>query len=116
MRKDRREVPRYFADLTATLQGQESGAPQNVQIEVLSVQGCCIRGEGIPEMGRKCRITLQWHGEQIRMEAQLAWKNSVGLAGMRFHNIDQESSEALRALCSSLRLQPLTPWTALENP
>jgi hypothetical protein len=46
----------------------------------------------------------------------VAWKNAQGLAGLRFLDVDQNSSEVLRELCSSLRLQPLIPWTARENP
>jgi len=113
---ERRRVPRYFADLSATLEPQPSGASHPVQIEVLSVQGCCLRGENIPESGRKCRLTLHWHGEEICTGAQVAWKNAQGLAGLRFLDVDQNSSEVLRELCSSLRLQPLVPWTARENP
>jgi len=48
--------------------------------------------------------------------AQVAWKNAQGLAGLRFLDMDQNSSEVLRELCSSLRLQPLVPWAARENP
>ena len=113
---ERRRVPRYFADLSATLEPQPSGASHPVQIEVLSVQGCCLRGENVPESGRKCLLTLHWRGEVICAGAQVAWKNSQGLAGLRFLDVDQNSSEVLRELCSSLRLQPLIPWTARENP
>ncbi len=116
MANERRKVPRYLADVSATLTHHESGATQTVHVEVLSVQGCCIRGPGIPEAGRKCRLTLRWKGSEIRAEAQVAWKDARGLAGLRFTSTDQESIDNLRALCSTLRLQPLTPWTAQENP
>lgn len=116
MVNERRKVPRYFADVTANLILHESGTSQDVQVEVLSVQGCCVRGAGIPESGRKCRLHLRWKHNQIQTEAQVVWKDVHGLAGLRFTSTDQESIDNLRALCASLRLQPLTPWTAIENP
>jgi hypothetical protein len=113
---DRRRVPRYFANLTAVLTHQVSGVSEPVQVEVLSVQGCCVRGKPVPEVGRKCRLTMHWQTGEIRTEAEVAWKDAQGLSGLRFLGMDQESSEALRELCATLRLQPMTPWTALENP
>ena len=116
MVNERRSVPRYFADVTAVLILHETGTSQDVQVEVLSVQGCCVRGTGILEIGRKCRLTLRWKNSEIQAEAQVVWKDAHGLAGLRFTSTDQESIDTLRSLCSNLRLQPLTPWTAIENP
>jgi len=116
MVNERRKVPRYIADVNAVLMHHESGTSQNVQVEVLSVQGCCVRGTGIPETGRKCRLSFRWQGNEIQTEARVVWKDAHGLAGLRFTSTDQESVDNLRALCANLRLQPLTPWTAIENP
>ena len=116
MVNERRRVPRYFADVRAALFCYDSGMSAEVLVEILSVQGCCIRGEGIPEAGRRCRLTLRWKNSQIVTEAQVVWKDAQGLAGLRFTSTDQDSVDNLRALCANLRLQPLTPWTAIENP
>ena len=116
MSNDRRRVPRYFAEVTATLTNHESGTSQVVQVEVLSVQGCCVRGEEIPATGRNCRLLFRWKGDEFRAEAQVVWQDKEGLSGLRFTSTDQETLAGLRALCSSLRLQPLTPWSAIENP
>jgi len=85
-------------------------------VEVLSVQGCCIRGEGIPAAGKMCRLIFRWKGEEFRAEARVVWQDAEGLSGLRFTSTDQETLAGLRSLCSSLRLQPLTPWSAIENP
>jgi hypothetical protein len=116
MTNERRKVPRYFAEVGAVLTCHESGTSEDVQVEVLSVQGCCVRGRGLPAAGKNCRLVLRWNSEEIRAEAQVVWKNPQGLAGLRFTSTDPAALAALRALCSSLRLQPLTPWSALENP
>jgi len=116
MSNERRKVPRYFAELTADLVNLETSASLEVQVEVLSVQGCCVRGTGIPESGRSCRLVFRWKGEEFRAEAQVVWKDPHGLSGLRFVSTDQESISRLRTLCAGLRLQPLTPWSAIENP
>ena len=112
MSNERRKVPRYFAELTADLVNHETGVSQEVQVEVLSVQGCCVRGTGTPESGRNCRFVFRWKGEEFRAEAQVVWKDPRGLSGLRFVSTDQESITRLRTLCAGLRLQPLTPWSA----
>ena len=116
MPNERRKVPRYLAEVTAVLTDHESGLTHDVQVEVLSVQGCCLRSEGVPTQGKKCRLTFHWKGEGIRAEAQVVWKDGGGLSGLRFTSSDEETVARLRALCASLRLQPLTPWSAIENP
>jgi hypothetical protein len=112
---ERRQVPRYIADISAVLTRHDTGAESEVAVEVLSVQGCCVKGAGIPEAGRKCRVAIRWQGQEIRAEAQVAWKNTKGLAGLRFLNMDQASSETLRELCATLRLQPLAPISTDED-
>jgi hypothetical protein len=106
---ERRQVPRYLADISALLTRHDTGAESEVAVEVLSVQGCCVKGSGIPETGRKCRLAVRWQGDEIRTEAQVVWKDAKGTAGLRFLNMDQGSSETLRELCATLRLQPLAP-------
>jgi hypothetical protein len=112
---ERRQVPRYIADISAVLSRHDTGSESEVNVQVLSVQGCCVKGLGIPEAGRKCRISIRWRGEEIRSEAQVAWKDATGLAGLRFLNMDQESSETLRELCATLRLQPLASMSTDED-
>lgn len=116
MANERRKVPRYFAEVTAILTDHESGTTQDVEVEVLSVQGCCVRGAGIPQAGKNCRLLFRWKGDEFPAEAQVVWQDAQGLCGVRFTSTDKETLAGLRALCSSLRLQPLTPWSAIENP
>ena len=112
---ERRQVPRYLADVSAVLYQPGSGSGSNVTVVVLSVQGCCVQGAGVPEIGKKCRLTLDWQGEEIQTEAIVAWKSLKGQAGLRFLSMDQQSSETLRALCATLHLQPMGPMALEED-
>lgn len=111
---DRRQVPRYLAGVRAELSHSAGDTVSKVVIEVLSIRGCCLRGTGIPEAGRKCLLTLEWQGTQARAEAEVAWKSIQGLAGLKFLSMDQESSETLRELLATLRLQPMGTMPADE--
>ncbi|MBZ5544726.1 MAG: PilZ domain-containing protein [Acidobacteriia bacterium] len=110
--RERRQVPRYIAGFSAVLTPHDTGAESEVAVEVISVRGCCVKGAGTPEAGRECRLAIPWQGKEIHTEAQVTWKDARGLAGLRFLNMDQESSETLRSLCATLRLQPLAPMSA----
>jgi hypothetical protein len=112
---ERRQVPRYIADISAVLTRHDTGSESEVAVEALSVQGCCVKGAAIPEAGRKCRLAIRWQGEEIRTEAQVAWKDAKGTAGLRFLNMDQGSSETLRELCATLPLQLLAPMSTDEG-
>ena len=106
---ERRRVPRYLAEVSAVVYPAGSASGSNVTVVILSVQGCCLQGAGVPEVGKKCQITLEWEGAEIRTEAQVVWKGLKAQSGLRFLSMDQESSENLRALCATLRLQPMGP-------
>ena len=97
MSNERRKVPRYFAELTAILTNYESGVSQEVQVEVLSVQGCCVRGSGIPESGKNCRLLFRWKGDEFRAEAQVVWKE----AGRRLR--EYLDSTSLGTMCKIAR-------------
>lgn len=92
-----------------------STAGSNVTVVVLSVQGCCVQGAGVPEVGKKCQLTLDWQGDEIRTEALVVWKGLKGEAGLRFSSMDRQSTETLRALLATLMLQPLTPLRSDED-
>lgn len=113
--RERRQVPRYLLEVSAVVYPPGSGTGSNVTVVVLSVQGCCVQGAGVPEIGKKCQLTLEWQGEQIQTEAEVVWKALKAQAGLRFRSMDQESSENLRALCATLHLQPMSPAPADED-
>jgi hypothetical protein len=112
---ERRQVPRYLADVNAELSNPPTDSASKVVIEILSVQGCCLRGTGIPEIGRKCRLSLEWQGDRIHAESEVAWKSIQGLAGLKFLSMDRESSESLRELLATLRMQPMAPMKVEED-
>jgi hypothetical protein len=113
--RERRQVPRYLAEVSAVVYPPGSAAGSSVTVVVLSVQGCCVQGTGVPEVGKKCQLALEWQGEHIRAEAEVVWKGLKAQAGLRFLSMDQESSENLRELCATLRLQPMVPMPADED-
>ena len=106
---ERRKVPRYLAEVSAQISHAQSDSGSKVIVEILSVQGACVRGHDLPEAGRKCRLTLEWQNERIQAEAEVAWRSHQGMAGLKFFSLDEKSIESLRELLATLRLQPLTP-------
>jgi hypothetical protein len=112
---ERRQVPRYLAEVSAVVYPPGSASGSNVTVVILSVQGCCVQGAGVPEVGKKCQLTFEWQGAEIRTEALVVWKGLKAQAGLRFLSLDQESSDNLRALCATLRLQPMSPPSVDED-
>ena len=112
MMGERRKVPRYLAEVSAQISHTQTDSGSKVIVEILSVQGACVRGSDIPEAGRKCRLTLEWQNERIQAEAEVAWKSHQGLAGLKFLSLDEQSSATLRELLATMRLQPLIPGKA----
>ena len=106
---ERRRVPRYLTEVSAELSHAPGEPGSKVIIEILSVQGSCVRGGALPDAGRKCQLSLEWQGEKIHAEAEVAWKSQQGLAGLKFLSLDQKSSENLRELLATLRMQPIGP-------
>lgn len=102
-------MPRYVCELPARLSISGSSEAPRVTVNLLAVGGCLIHGTGIPGPRTSCEFRLEWQGKEIHAQAEVAWKNAAqGLAGLRFLSIDETSTASLRALCATLRLQPLT--------
>jgi hypothetical protein len=104
---DRRQVPRYVAELPARLSQPPGGPVSNVTVVNLSINGCCVEGAALIKANRDCELTMEWEGKQFRAVAEVTWKSSKGEAGLKFLYVDQESQDLLRKICSNLRLQPL---------
>jgi hypothetical protein len=109
MNEERRQVPRYLAEIPGVLSRPGEEAPSDVTVVVLGVRGCCIKRAGGLTIGGKCRLSFSWQGREIHTEAEVAWKGPEGLAGLRFLSLDEHSVETLRTLLATLRLQPLIP-------
>ena len=60
-------------------------------------------------------MSLDWQGSRIQAEAEVAWKSSKGLAGLRFVSMDPKSDENLRELLATLRMQPIPPLKPDED-
>lgn len=106
---ERRRVPRYMCELPARLSTVGTSEVPQVTVSRLAVGGCLIHGTGIPAPRTPCEFQLEWQGREIRAQAEVAWKNAAqNSAGIRFLSIDETSTASLRAICATLRLQPLT--------
>lgn len=106
---ERRQVPRYLFGVPGKLSQSAGGAFSDVTVVTISVRGCCVEGASAPSVGQKCQLRIEWRGTQIPAEAEVAWKNKQGQAGMRFLSVEPEGRQLLRELCSTLKLQPLEP-------
>ena len=107
--QNRREVPRYMCELPARLSLPDGEAIANVTLIRLGIRGCATRGEGVPAVGQKTMILVEWQGRQFQVDAGVAWKTQDGLAGFRFASVDEKDKELLMKICANLPLQPLTP-------
>jgi len=106
---DRRQVPRYLSELPAQLSHPGSGVVSRVSVLTLSVRGCSIAGVSGLETGKTCQLSIEWLGREVRVDAEVAWQSPQGRAGLKFLSMEQKSSDTLRELLTSLRLQPLIP-------
>ena len=107
--QNRREVPRYMCELPARLSLPDGEAIANVTLIRLGIRGCATRGEGVPAVGQKTMILVEWQGRHFQADAGVAWKTEDGLAGFRFASVDEKDKELLMKICANLPLQPLMP-------
>lgn len=106
---ERRQVPRYVAELPAEVSQPPGGPALRVTVVNLSVAGCSLERGAPLKAKQECELSLEWMGRQFRAEATVTWKSSKGEAGLRFLYIDSTNQELLRTICANLRLQPLSP-------
>ncbi len=104
---ERRQVPRYQAELKGQVSQPPGGPPLNATVLTLSVAGCCLEGVAPLKAGEECEIAVEWQGKEFHAEASVTWKSSKGEAGLKFLYVDQVNLELLRKICANLRLQPM---------
>ena len=107
--QNRREVPRYMCELPARLSLPGGEAITNVTLIRLGIRGCATRGEGVPAVGQKGMILVEWQGRQFQTDAEVVWKKPDGTAGFRFASVDEKNRELLVRICAIHPMQPLTP-------
>ena len=108
---ERRTVPRYMYGTKGRLHPPDGGAGRNVQIGVISTQGCSILGGETLSVGEKCEIYIDWHGTELGMQAQVANREPDGTLGLHFLSVDPHTQRRLSEVCTSLRIQPPTRQT-----
>ncbi|MBZ5564667.1 MAG: PilZ domain-containing protein [Acidobacteriia bacterium] len=104
---ERRQVPRYQAELKGQVSQPAGGPTIDATVVTLSVAGCCLEGAASLQAKQDCEIIIAWEGREFRAEASVTWKSSKGEAGLKFLYIDQVNQELLRKICANLRLQPM---------
>jgi len=107
--QNRREVPRYVCELPARLSLPDGEAITNLTLIRLGIRGCATRGEGVPAVGQKGLIVIEWQGRQLPAAAEVVWKKTDGTAGFRFDSVDEKNRELLVKICAVHPMQPLTP-------
>ena len=108
---ERRTVPRYTYGTKGRLHPPSGGAGRNVQIGVLSTQGCSILGGEALSLGEKCEIYIDWHGTELGMQAQVVNSEPDGTLGLHFLSVDPHTQRRLSEVCTALRIQPPTRQT-----
>jgi PilZ domain len=106
--RERRRVPRYVSELVAAISNPATGSRSNVKVVTLSVLGGCVQGSELPAAGQSCEMSVEWEGEQLKMQAEIVWKHG-NQAGITFAALDPETEQLLRQVCAGLRLQPMSP-------
>jgi PilZ domain-containing protein len=114
--RERRQVPRYIYGSQSKVAELSSGLQHVVTVDVISTRGCSTKGGTLPPVGQKCELHLDWHGSEIRLPAEVAWKNKDGRSGLKFAAIPDDQLKLLRGLCASLQLQPLVPTPPEPHP
>ncbi len=105
--RERRQAPRYLCELKGQVRQLGSGVPLTVNVTTLSTKGCGIEGTGTLNVGQRCTVGLEWHGKDLRAEAEVVWATAQGRAGLKIVGITDENLALLKELCATLQLQPL---------
>ncbi len=104
--RERRRVPRYVSELRASVSNVSEMS--EVALVTLSVLGCCLEGQGLPDPCLPCEVKADWEGRMLRLPGEVVWRKNK-LAGIKFDSLEGDTERLLRQVCASLRLQPLAP-------
>lgn len=105
---ERRRVPRYVSQLASQLLPEGSGSTSTVSVVTLSILGGLLEGEELPGPAKKCLLTLDWGGKELKAETEVVWKKNRQ-CGFKFLSLSEAAKNHLKQICSNLRLQPLAP-------
>jgi PilZ domain len=106
--RERRRVPRYISELRASMSAVSAEVISEVALITLSVLGCCLEGQSLPDPGVFCDVNADWEGRTLRLPGEVVWSKNKQI-GIRFESLGEETERLLRQVCASLRLQPLAP-------
>lgn len=104
MRKNRKTT-RYSCGLTGILHRVGETVGTQVTIQDISTHGCELRRPDGSRIGKKCELYFDWRDMHVGLEAEVAWEDPKGRAGLKFVRVDQEIQRRLNDLCDALRTQ-----------
>jgi PilZ domain len=109
--RERRRVPRYISELRASVSNVSAEAISEVALITLSVLGCCLEGQSLPEPSLNCEVMADWEGRTLRLPGEVVWRKNKQI-GVKFESLGEETERMLRQVCANMRLQPLAPLPA----
>jgi hypothetical protein len=106
--RERRSVPRYVSELRARVSAATGKESSKVRLITLSILGCCLEGQALPEPSANCQLSTDWEGKMLEVSGEVKWRKG-NQAGIKFSSPDDAAVRLLRSICANLRLQPLAP-------
>jgi len=103
---ERRRFKRYFFGVKAALLLSDRTMHSDLRIVNIGRNGCCVEDGGGLQVGRKGRLSVEWRGQQLQVEAEVIWNDASGYTGFTFLSVDPASSDLLDELCATLKVQP----------
>lgn len=104
-----RKTTRYRCGLKGLLHRPGETVGTHVTIRDISLHGCELKRASGSSIGKKCELYFDWRDAQVALEAEVAWEDGKGRAGLKFLRVDQEIQRRLNDLCAELRSQPPEP-------
>jgi PilZ domain len=101
----RRTLPRYISELRGDVLNSATGASAEVSLVDLSVSGARVEGAGLPDAGQTCQLHTEWEGRHLVLPGEVAWKSRKQV-GVKFSNLDEETTRQLRQICADLHIAP----------
>lgn len=100
-----RKARRYPCGLEGLLHRPGETVGTQVTIQDISTHGCELKHAVGSSIGRKCELYFDWRDMHVGLEAEVAWEDPKGRAGLKFLRVDQEIQRRLNVLCDALRTQ-----------
>lgn len=85
----------------------------------MSIYGSFVEGTNLPAPGQKCLLSLEWEESQLRLDAEVVWRDKKGREGLKFLSLEDTQLQTLKRICTTLPMEPLgrpSPPDKAEKP